>query len=71
MTIKDMTIIATQAPIDIQVRLDSIVPQPPKDAKISVLLGDQSLQAIKSNLFGARVYGPATQKLKVFIDDGK
>lgn len=65
------SIVATEAPFDLQVRIDGISPQPPKDATITVLLDDQALQAVKSNLFTARVYGPKAQTLKVFIDDGK
>lgn len=68
---KEIGLVATEAPFDLQVRLDSITPDLPKDASVTVLLDDQALEAVKSNLFTARVYGPKPQTLKIFIDDGK
>jgi PKD repeat protein len=70
-SVSDGSIVSKETPFDLQIRLDNILPQPPRDANINVYLDDQALTAIKSNLFGARIYGPKPQTLKVFIDDRK
>ncbi len=65
------TITATQAPFDLQVRIDSLIPELPRWWSLTVLVNDQAMKAVKANLYEWRIYGSNTQILKIFIDDGK
>lgn len=69
--IKNDTITSTLAPIDIQIAIDKIVPSMPENATITAVLNNQTINAIKSNIFIGRAYWPKQQQMKVIIDDRK
>jgi hypothetical protein len=71
MTINGSSLVASEAPFDLQVRIDWSTPSIPKDATVTVLLNDQLMEAVKSNTYTARVYGPKPQVVKIFVDDKK
>lgn len=74
--IADKTIQSTYAPVDMQVTINNITPRIPEGASVSVLLNNQAMQTVKSNVFTARIYAPntqaaSTQRIRVIVDDGK
>lgn len=76
MYIADKTIQSTYAPVDMQVTINNITPRIPEGASVSVLLNNQAMQTVKSNVFTARIYAPntqaaSTQRIRVIVDDGK
>ncbi len=71
MTVNGSSLVASEAPFDLQLRIDGTTPSLPKDATVTVLLNDQAMEAVKSNIYTARVYGPKPQIVKIFIDDKK
>lgn len=70
-SIKNGTITSLLAPIDIQIAIDKIIPAAPDNTTITAVLNNQTMNAVKSNVFIGRAYWPKTQQVKVIVDDGK
>lgn len=71
MSLKDSTIIATQSPFDIQIKLDNITPMLPRWSLVTIELDGKKMEATQANTFSERVYWTAPQSIKLFIDDNK